>query len=241
MELVLEDVGPLSERAAVGDGARGLQPGRRCVAVLPPRSRAVARVPLGRGRARRLLRFEAATVFRRGALEREGPDPEGAALRLEQCRGEPRRGREGVLLLSRFHADPLVHEVAVQVPPGRLPVRRPREDECAPHAQGLRVRARRQRRLRRRPLLRRLCRVCQGVSGRMLHPDHRREPGAGDRDGSSATHAVVPQHVALVAGRSKTAPHGGKRTEGCERRGGIAPRTWRSTALLRWCATVALH
>jgi len=162
VELALEDVGPLSERAAVGDGARGLQPGRRCVAVLPPRSRAVARVPLGRGRARRLLRFEAATVFRRGALEREGPDPEGAALRLEQCRGEPRRGREGVLLLSRFHADPLVHEVAVQVPPGRLPVRRPREDECAPHAQGLRVRARRQRRLPRRPLLRRLCRVREG-------------------------------------------------------------------------------
>ncbi len=142
MELALEDVGALSQRAAVGDGARGLQPGRRRVAVLPARPRAVARVPLGRGRARRLLRLEAATVFRPGALEREGPDPEGAALRLEQCRGEPRRGREGVLLLSRFHADPLVHEVAVQVPPGRLPVRRPREDECAPLAQGLRVRAR---------------------------------------------------------------------------------------------------
>ena len=56
--------------------------------------------------------------FAAGALEREGPDSEGAALRLEQRRGQPRRGREGVLLLSRFHADPLVHEVAVQVPPG---------------------------------------------------------------------------------------------------------------------------
>ncbi len=65
-------------------------------------------------------RPEAAAVFRAGALEREGPDSEGAALRLEQCRGEPRRGREGVLLLSRFHADPLVHEVAVQVSAGRL-------------------------------------------------------------------------------------------------------------------------
>ena len=55
------------------------------VGVLPPRPRAVARVPLGRGRARGLLRPEAATVFRAGALEREGPDSEGAALRLEQC------------------------------------------------------------------------------------------------------------------------------------------------------------
>ena len=174
--------------------------------VLPPRPRAVARLPLGRGRARRLLRPEAATVFRPGALEREGPDSEGAALRLEQCRGEPRRGREGVLLLSRFHADPLVHEVAVQVPPGRLPVRRPREDECASHAPGLRVRAHRHRRVRRRPLLRRLRRICQVVSGGMLHSDHRREPGPRDRDDSSAAHPVVPQHVVLVAGDGETPP-----------------------------------
>ena len=116
---------------------------------LHPRPRAVARVPLGRGRARRLLRSEAATVFRAGALEREGPDPEGAAVRVEQCRGEPRRGREGVLLLPRFDADPLVHEVAVQVPPGRLPVRRPGGDERASHPAGLRVRAHRHRRVRR--------------------------------------------------------------------------------------------
>ena len=116
--LALATVGAVPQRAAVGDGARGLQPGRRRVGVLHPRSRAIARLSLGRGRARRLLRPEAATVFRAGALEREGPDSEGAAVRLEQRRGEPRRGREGVLLLSRFHADPLVHEVALQVPAG---------------------------------------------------------------------------------------------------------------------------
>ena len=104
------------------------------MAVLHPRPRAVARVPLGRGRARRLLRPQAATVFRAGALEREGPDSEGAAVRPEQRRGEPRRGRQGVLLLSRFHADPLVHEVALQVPAGGVSLRRPGEDECAPHA-----------------------------------------------------------------------------------------------------------
>ena len=122
---------------------------------------------------------------------------------LSNRRGEPRRGREGVLLLSRFHADPLVHEVAVQVPPGRLSVRRPREDECASHAPGLRVRAHRHRRVRRRPLLRRLRRICQVVSGGMLHPDHRREPGPGDRDDSSVAHPVVPQHVELVARRRR--------------------------------------
>ncbi len=84
--------------------------------------------PLGRGRPRGLFRSEAATVLRARALEREGPDPEGAAVRPEQRRGQPRRGREGVLLLPRFHADPLVHEVAVQVSAARLPVRRSRSD-----------------------------------------------------------------------------------------------------------------
>jgi hypothetical protein len=39
------------------------------------------------------------------------PDPQGAAVRPHQQRGQPRRGREGVLLLPRLHADALVHEV----------------------------------------------------------------------------------------------------------------------------------
>ena len=38
-------------------------------------------------------------------------------------RGQPRRGRQGVLLLPGRHADRLVPEDALQVPPGRLPVR----------------------------------------------------------------------------------------------------------------------
>ena len=35
---------------------------------------------------------------------------------------QPRRGCEGVLLLSRLDAHPFVHEVSLQVPPGRLSV-----------------------------------------------------------------------------------------------------------------------
>ena len=38
-----------------------------------PTTTPVARVPLGRGRARRFLRSEAAAVFRGGALERKDP------------------------------------------------------------------------------------------------------------------------------------------------------------------------
>ena len=37
----------------------------------------------------------------------------------------------------------------------------------------------------------------------MLHSDHRREPRPGDRDDSSVTHPVVPQHVVLVARRRR--------------------------------------
>ena len=50
---------------------------------------------------------------------------------LTNSRGQPRRGREGVLLLPRQHAHPLLHEVPLQVPPGGVPLRGPRHDEPA--------------------------------------------------------------------------------------------------------------
>ena len=56
------------------------------------------------------------------------------AVRPHQQRGEPRRGREGVLLLRRLDADPLVHEVPLQVPAARVPLPGPRRDEPAAHA-----------------------------------------------------------------------------------------------------------
>ena len=39
---------------------------------------------------------------------------------LTNSEGEPRRGRQGVLLLPRQHAHALVHEVSVQVPAARV-------------------------------------------------------------------------------------------------------------------------
>ncbi len=47
-----------------------------------------------------------------------GSDRQGTPVRTHQPRGQPRRGREGVLLLSRQHADTLVHAVPLQVPAG---------------------------------------------------------------------------------------------------------------------------
>ena len=71
------------------------------------------------------------------------------AVRPHQQRGEPRRGREGVLLLRRLDADPLVHEVPLQVPAARVPLPGPRRDEPAADEGGARVRAPRHGDLRR--------------------------------------------------------------------------------------------
>ena len=50
----------------------------------------------------------------------QDPDPQGAAVRPDQQRGQPRRGCQGVLLLPRQDADPFVHEVPLQVSAGGL-------------------------------------------------------------------------------------------------------------------------
>ena len=62
-------------------------------------------------------------LLRARALERARSHPQGAALRPDRPRGQPRRGRQGVLLLPRRHADPLVHAGALQVPAARVPLR----------------------------------------------------------------------------------------------------------------------
>ena len=99
-----------------------------------PRPGAVPGLSLGRGRHRGRQRRSAAAVPRAGAVERPGPDPQGAVLRPDQRRGQPRRGRQGVLLLPRQHAHPLLHEHALQVPAGGVPLQRPGRHERRPRA-----------------------------------------------------------------------------------------------------------
>ena len=57
------------------------------------------------------------------ALERARSLSQGAILRPRRTRGQPRRGRKGILLLPRCYADSLLHEDAVQVPSGRISLR----------------------------------------------------------------------------------------------------------------------
>ena len=51
------------------------------------------------------LRRPTAAVPGVRVLERQRPDPQGADLRAHRPRGQPRRGRQGVLVVPRLHAD----------------------------------------------------------------------------------------------------------------------------------------
>ena len=102
----------------MGHGARGLLRARHGLGLLPARPRPEPDLSLGRGRSPRDLRSRVPALLRRRTLERSRPDPEGASLRPRRPRGQPRRGREGALLLPRLDPDAFVHEGALQVPAG---------------------------------------------------------------------------------------------------------------------------
>ena len=227
----------------MGNGPRGLQPERRRVGATSPTTRRGRAPTTGERTGSRVLRPEAATVFRPGALEREGPDPEGAALRLEQCRREPRRGREGVLLLSRLHADPLVHEVALQISPGglsrttiswRRTARRSREElEYELIDTGVFDQDR---------YFDVVAEYAEVLSGGVLRPDHRRRTAA-RRPRRFICCPACGSATRGAGGRTRrnrtsSAAKKGRRRE---RRGGVSPGARRSLAVLRRRAAAAVH
>ena len=188
--------GALRLRTRLGHRARGLQRRRRRLGFVPVRARAVAGVPLERGRARRDLRREPAVVFRVRLLERPRPDREGAHLRADRSARQPRRGRQGALVVRRLDADALVDAVALPLPAARVPLRRPARGERAAYPQRPGVRARRHRRTRAGVLGHRR-RLREGNSDRHRRPADRaqRGPRAGPTRGSADP--VVPKHLGL--------------------------------------------
>ena len=204
-------VGSLPQRAPVGHGARGLQRGGGLLELLHPRPGPLARLSLGGGRPGRDLRRSAAALLRAGPLEREGPDPQGAPLRPDQRREQPRGGRQGVLLLPRQHPDPLVHEVPLQVPAGGVPLQRPGRDQPTPGRDELGVRADRHGGLRGGSLLGRVRRVRQGHARGRPHPDQRAQPGPRGGRAPRPAHALVPQPVVLAGPRRPPGDAGGPR------------------------------
>ena len=124
-------VGPVPERARLGHRARGLLRERRRLGLLPARPRPLARVPLERGRHGRDLGHPPRALPRARALERPGPDPEGADVRPHRAAGQPRRGRQGVLVVPRGAAEPRAAALALPLPAGRVPVRAARRTTAA--------------------------------------------------------------------------------------------------------------
>ena len=176
----LAGLGPVPGRAGLGHGPGGLQRPRHGLGLLPPRPRPLPGVPVERGRAGRHLRRPADVLLRAGAVERRGPDPQGADLRPRRRRRQPRRGRQGVLVVPGLHARP------TRGCAGATTTRRrafPYDDLVADNARArprrARVRAGRHRHLRRGPVLGGRRRLRQGRADRHVHADHRRQPRPG--------------------------------------------------------------
>ena len=79
--------GALPVRAGLGHGPRGLQRARHGLGLLPPRPRPVPGLPVERGRHGRRLRRPADLLLRARAVERRGPDPQGADVRPRRRQG----------------------------------------------------------------------------------------------------------------------------------------------------------
>jgi hypothetical protein len=136
-------------------------------------------------------------VFRARPVERSRPDFERAGVRPDRQPGQPRRGREGVLLLSRRHAQPQLFELPVQVSPSRIPLRRTGGGKPPPGSPGPAVQPAGRWRFRRQSLLGRGRVLRQGRPGGNPRPRHRRQPWSRGGDPAPVAATVVPQHLGL--------------------------------------------
>ena len=203
--------GARTSRAGVGHRPRGLQRRRQRLGLLPARPRPLPRLPVERGRPGRGLRRPPAAVPRPGASgTARDPILKERIVRPDRPGGQPRRGRQGVLVVPGLHADPLVDALALPLPAGRVPLRR-----AASTRTGAAARDDPEYEL-----------VDTGVfdddrywevtvdyakaaPDDLLHRGSRsRNAGPEQRHAARAAHAVVPQHVVVGrrrrAGRSST-------------------------------------
>ena len=111
----LETLRSVPERTGVGYRAGRLQRQWGSMEVLPTRSRSFASLPLERRRDRRYLRSSSESLLCRYSLERERRDSQRAYVRSYEQGEEPRRRREGVLLLLGQHANSFLHEIPLQI------------------------------------------------------------------------------------------------------------------------------
>ncbi len=152
-----------------------------------------------------------------GVVERQRPDPEGTALRPDERSGQPRRGRQGAVLVRRRHAVAFLDALAYHYPQQAFPY----DELIAENARRSRLEPEYEiddtSGLCRQPLLRRDRRLRQGGGRRPVHADHAfatrvRTPATID----VASDAVVSQHLALGAaeGAARTEDHLRRRDTG---------------------------
>ena len=178
----LEAVGAVSQRAPVGHGARGLQPGRQRLGLLPARSRALAAPTAGA----RTASPASATTSQRLCLALafwNGRDPILKERLFGLTNGEGNHGEDVKELYYYLDATPTHSylKMLYKYPQREFPYDWLGRGEPPPRQGPARVRADRHRRLRRRPLFRRVRRIRQGRA--RGHPDagHGAQPRPGTR------------------------------------------------------------
>ena len=145
--------GPYLSERQWGTVREDYSAGRRGMELPAARPCPLSGLPVGRGRAGRFQRRRAAAVPGAGAVERAGPDPQGADLRVDRRRGQSRRGRQGVLVVPRRRPQPRLEPLALPLPAACVPLRASAGGERPARQAGPGIRAAGHRRLRRRPLL----------------------------------------------------------------------------------------
>ena len=198
-------LGPLPGGAGLGHRPGGLQRRWLRLGVLSLRPCPPPGVPLERGRHGGDLRPAAAHMPRPGPLERARPDPQGADVRPDGLAGQPRRGRQGVLVVPRCHPNRVLPAMALPLPADTISLRGPTGREPGPQPPRPRVRAGRHRHLRRGPVLGSRGGMGQSRSGRSPVAHHRAQRGPRRGDNRRAAHHVVPQR--LVMGRRPCQAH----------------------------------
>src|SRR5439155_14813691 len=129
---------------------------------------------------------------------------EGTAVRSHRQRRQSRRRRERVLLLSRFHADPLVYEGPVQISTKRIPLRQVGGRKPPAGKERPRVRTARRGRVRRKPIFRCCDRIRQSRRRRYSDQNYGNKSWTGRSGVDPASDNLVPQY--LVVGARRLSP-----------------------------------
>ncbi len=169
-----------------------------------PRPGALARVSLGRGRLRGVLRRQAAPLLRPRAVERPRSDPQGTAVRAHERGGN--HGEDVKEYYFYLDSTPTHSYMKwlYKYPQGAYPYADLIDTNRRAIPHGLRVRAAGHRRVRGGPVLRRVRGIREAGSRRRADPDHRGEPRPGRRDAARAADSVVSKHVDVVAGDGRS-------------------------------------